>query len=159
CVGAARCPFGAECFAEASRDRARTADLVVTNHSLLAADMLAGRHIIPPHRLLVVDEAHDLADRVSSAAQAELSAEAVDRTVRRARSLLEPELTEALSEAADALAVGLADAPAGRIVGALPPALHEACVLVDAAARAAVTAIGEIRADDPDAVRKQPVRA
>ena len=49
CVGAARCPFGAECFAEASRARAREADIVVTNHSLLAFDMLAGRHIIPPH--------------------------------------------------------------------------------------------------------------
>ncbi len=68
CVGAARCPYGAECFAEASRARAREADVVVTNHSLLAVDMLAGRHIIPPHQLLVVDEAHELADRVSSAA-------------------------------------------------------------------------------------------
>ena len=67
CVGAARCPFGEECFAEASRARAREADIVVTNHSLLAVDMLAGRHIIPPHKLLVIDEAHELADRVSSA--------------------------------------------------------------------------------------------
>jgi len=75
CVGAARCPYGAECFAEASRIRAREADIVVTNHSLLAVDMLAGRHIVPPHKLLVVDEAHELADRVSSAAQAELSPE------------------------------------------------------------------------------------
>ena len=47
--------------------RAREADIVVTNHSLLAVDMLAGRHIIPPHQLLVIDEAHELADRVSSA--------------------------------------------------------------------------------------------
>ncbi len=72
CVGAGRCPYGAECFAEASRARAREADVVVTNHSLLAVDMLAGRHIVPPHKLLIVDEAHELADRVSSAAQAEL---------------------------------------------------------------------------------------
>src|SRR5690349_13683647 len=57
CVGAAKCPWGAECFAEASRIRAREADVVVTNHSLLAVDMLADRHIVPPHKLLVVDEA------------------------------------------------------------------------------------------------------
>ncbi|GFJ90996.1 hypothetical protein Prum_046380 [Phytohabitans rumicis] len=73
CVGANRCPYGADCFAEASRARAREADIVVTNHSLLAVDMLAGRHIVPPHKLLVVDEAHELVDRVSSAAQAELT--------------------------------------------------------------------------------------
>jgi ATP-dependent DNA helicase DinG len=47
CVGAMRCPFGEECFAEASRARAREGDVVVTNHTLLAYDMLAGRHIIP----------------------------------------------------------------------------------------------------------------
>ncbi len=52
CVGATRCPYGAECFAEASRARAREADIVVTNHSLLAVDMLAERHIVPPHKLL-----------------------------------------------------------------------------------------------------------
>ena len=102
CVGAQRCPFGAECFAEASRARAREADIVVTNHSLLAVDMLSGRQIVPPHRLLVIDEAHELADRVSSAAQAELSPEALDRSARRARPLLPEDFHEALVEASDA---------------------------------------------------------
>ncbi|HLU32712.1 MAG TPA: ATP-dependent DNA helicase [Natronosporangium sp.] len=159
CVGAARCPFGAECFAEASRERARSADVVVTNHSLLAVDMLTGHQIIPPHRLLVVDEAHELADRVSSAAQAELTAEGVDRAARRARTLLEPEVYEALTEAGDALALGLAETPPGRLTGPLPPALHSACTLLDAAARAALTGIGEVKPDDPDGVAKQPARA
>lgn len=159
CVGAAKCPYGAECFAEAARERARSADLVVTNHSLLAVDMLAGRHIVPPHRLLVVDEAHELADRVSSAAQAELTAEAVDRAARRVRTLVEPEVSEALVEAGDALAVGLGETPAGRLTGPLPAALHSACTLLDAATRAALTAIGEVKSDDPEGVRKQPARA
>lgn len=159
CVGAARCAFGAECFAEASRERARSADVVVTNHSLLAVDMLTGHQIIPPHRLLVVDEAHELADRVSSAAQAELTTEGVDRAARRARTLVEPEVYQALTEAGDALALGLAETPAGRLAGPLPPALHTACTLLDAAARAALTGIGEIKSDDPDGVAKQPARA
>jgi ATP-dependent DNA helicase DinG len=159
CVGAARCSFGLECFAEASRERARAADIVVTNHSLLAVDMLAGRHIIPPHKLLVVDEAHELADRVSSAAQAELTAEAVDRAARRARSLVEPEVVDALTEAADGLTVGLGETPAGRLVGELPPALHSACTMLDAAVRAALESIGEVKPDDPDGVAKQPARA
>ncbi len=159
CVGAARCPYGAECFAEASRARAREADIVVTNHSLLAVDMLAGRHIVPPHKLLVVDEAHELADRVSSAAQAELTPELIDRSARRARPLLRPETAEALTASGDALAVGLAEAPAGRITSGLPDPLREACTLLDAATRAALDSIGDIKADDPDPVRKQQAKA
>ncbi|MEU4478302.1 ATP-dependent DNA helicase [Micromonospora sp. NPDC023966] len=159
CVGATRCPFGQECFAEASRARAREADIVVTNHSLLAVDMLAGRHIVPPHKLLVVDEAHELADRVSSAAQAELEPQLIDRSTRRARPLLRPEVAERLTEAGDALAVGLAEAPAGRLTAGLPPALREACTLLDGATRAALEAIGDIKADDPDPVRKQQAKA
>ncbi|MCZ7435115.1 ATP-dependent DNA helicase [Micromonospora sp. WMMC241] len=159
CVGASRCPFGQECFAEASRARAREADLVVTNHSLLAVDMLAGRHIVPPHRLLVVDEAHELADRVSSAAQAELVPELIDRSTRRARPLLRPDLADRLTEAGDALAVGLAEAPAGRLTAGLPPPLREACTLLDSATRAALETIGDVKADDPDPVRKQQAKA
>ncbi|MEV0715197.1 ATP-dependent DNA helicase [Asanoa sp. NPDC050611] len=159
CVGAQRCPYGTECFAEASRVRAREADVVITNHSLLAVDMLAGRHIVPPHKLLVIDEAHELADRVSSASQAELTPELVDRAARRARPLIEPELAETMLEAGDALAVGLAEAPAGRIVAGLPDALREACTLLDAATRGALEKIGDIKADDPDPVRKQQAKA
>ena len=159
CVGAARCPYGAECFAEASRARAREADIVVTNHSLLAVDMLAERHIVPPHKLLVVDEAHELADRVSSAAQAELTPEAVERAAKRARPLITPAAAESLAEAADALTVGLADAPAGRLTTGLPPLLAQAVILLDSATRAALEAIGDIKNDDPDPVRKQQAKA
>ncbi|MFB9358588.1 ATP-dependent DNA helicase [Actinoplanes nipponensis] len=159
CVGAARCPYGAECFAEASRVRAREADIVVTNHSLLAVDMLAERNIVPPHKLLIVDEAHELADRVSSAAQAELTPEAVERAARRARPLVSPAAAEALAEAADALTVGLADLPAGRLTTGLPPLLHQAVRLIESATRAGLDAIGDVKNDDPDPVRKQQAKA
>jgi len=159
CVGVARCPYGNECFAEASRARAREADIVVTNHSLLAYDMLAGRHIVPPHKLLVVDEAHELADRVSSAAQAELTAEAIERAGKRARPLISPAAAESLAEAADALTVGLGELPAGRLTGGLPPLLAQGVLLLDKATRDALKTIGEVKADDPDPVRKQLAKA
>ncbi|GHJ46337.1 ATP-dependent DNA helicase DinG [Catellatospora sp. TT07R-123] len=159
CVGAARCPYGADCFAELSRARAREADIVVTNHSLLSVDMMAGRHIVPEHKLLIIDEAHELADRVSSAAQAELTPDTVDRTARAARTFLEGEEYQALVEGADALTVGLAETPAGRITGPLPQAMVEACTLLDGATRRALTRIGEIKADDPDPVRKQQAKS
>jgi ATP-dependent DNA helicase DinG len=159
CVGAVKCPYGAECFAEASRARAREADIVVTNHSLLAVDMLSDRHIVPPHRLLIIDEAHELADRVSSASQAELTPDAIERCARRSRTLLPPAAHESLSEAADALTVGLADLPAGRLTGGLPEPLRQAVTILEAATRAGLTAIGDVKADDPDPVRKQQSKA
>ncbi|MCW6007907.1 ATP-dependent DNA helicase [Micromonospora sp. CPCC 205371] len=159
CVGATRCPYGAECFAEASRARAREADIVVTNHSLLAVDMLAGRHIVPPHKLLIVDEAHELADRVSSASQAELTPDLIERAARRARAFVPPQAYESLVESGDALTVGLAETPAGRITAGLPAALREACTLLDAATRAGLDGIGDIKADDSDPVRKQQAKS
>jgi ATP-dependent DNA helicase DinG len=159
CVGATRCQYGPECFAELSRVRAREADIVVTNHSLLSVDMLAGRHIVPPHKLLIVDEAHELADRVSSAAQAELTPSGVDSTARAAKPLIDSDQYQTLLEGADALTVGLAEVPPGRLTQGLPPALHEACTLLDAATRSALSTIGELKPDDPDPVRKQLARA
>ncbi len=59
CPGAA-CPFYADCFSVAARRRAREADLVVVNHSLLFADINADRGILEEYDYLVVDEAHAL---------------------------------------------------------------------------------------------------
>jgi ATP-dependent DNA helicase DinG len=157
CVGASRCEYGEDCFAEASRIRAREADIVVTNHSLLAVDMLTERHILPIHKVLVVDEAHELADRVTSAAQAELRPDVVDRAARRARTFLDPDVHERLTEAADALTVALADAPVGRL-RELPTPIGEALTLLDAASRAGCKQLGEVR-DDPDAVRRQQAKS
>ena len=68
----------------------------------------------PPHKLLVIDEAHELADRVSGAAQAELTPELVDRAARRARPLIEPARPPSRwSRPATRSTVGLAEAPAG----------------------------------------------
>jgi ATP-dependent DNA helicase DinG len=159
CVGAQRCPYGPECFAELSRARAREADIVVTNHSLLSVDMMTGRQIVPPHQLLIIDEAHELADRVSSAAQAELTSDGIDRAARTARKYLEGEDYQTLIEAADALTVGIAETPPGRLTTGLSQPLLEACTLLDAGTRRGLTSIGEIKADDPDPVTKQQAKA
>src|SRR3954468_16860052 len=36
CLGATKCAYGQECFAELSRERAKLSDVIVTNHALLA---------------------------------------------------------------------------------------------------------------------------
>ena len=96
CLGMARCPFGTDCFAERARAKAGAADVVVTNHALLAINAVADSAVLPEHRLLVVDEAHDLVDRVTAVATGELTATALGIASRRIARLVEPELIAAL---------------------------------------------------------------
>jgi ATP-dependent DNA helicase DinG len=123
CIGAQRCPFGSRCFAEKARDAAGRADIVVTNHALLAIDATSEIDVLPDHEVVIIDEAHDLVDRVTSATTGELSGPAVDTAARRAGRLTESAAMEGsatavadrLREAAAALAIDLGDAPAGRL--------------------------------------------
>src|ERR1039458_2513838 len=82
CIGAQRCPFGTRCFAERARAEAGQADVVVTNHALLAIDALEDFDVLPEHDVVIIDEAHDLVDRVTSVAAAELSAAAGEAAER-----------------------------------------------------------------------------
>src|SRR5690242_2339364 len=114
CLGAARCPFGTECFAERARETAGQADIVVTNHALLALDALGEFPILPDHDVVVIDEAHDLVNRVTSAAAGELSAAAAEAASRRA-ARLGGEAAERVAEAGETLARVLAEVPEGRL--------------------------------------------
>ena len=114
CLGAGRCPFGTECFSENARQKAAEADIVVTNHALLAIDAL-GDGVLPEHHVVVVDEAHELVDRVTSVATGEISATAVDIAARRAAKFAGETEHGRLSDAGAALGPLLTSLPAGRM--------------------------------------------
>jgi ATP-dependent DNA helicase DinG len=140
CLGASRCPFGTECFAERARERAGQADIVVTNHALLAIDALEDFGVLPGHQVVVIDEAHDLVNRVTSAATAELSAAAAESAARRC-ARLDPGGTPArLTEAAGAFGRVLAEAPDGRMDFLAQPLAVALASLRDAAS-ACITGI------------------
>jgi ATP-dependent DNA helicase DinG len=115
CIGAARCPFGTDCFAEKARDKAGHADVIVTNHALLAIDAIADASVLPEHELLVVDEAHELVDRVTGVATAELSATSLGIAHRRVGRLIDPELTQRLEAATATFSSAIHDTTPGRI--------------------------------------------
>jgi ATP-dependent DNA helicase DinG len=150
CLGAQKCPHGSECFAELSRERAAQADVVVTNHAMLAIDALESFSIIPEHDTVVVDEAHELVDRVTGVATDELTSSMVERAATRSRRLVDD--TDDLSDAAAALEAVLAALPEGRVVD-LPGALLTAVATVRDAARAVVSGIGQAK-DADDAQRR-----
>ena len=115
CIGVARCPFGTDCFAEKARDKAGHADVVVTNHALLAIDAMTDAAVLHEHQLLVVDEAHELVDRVTGVATAELSATSLGIAHRRVSRLINPELAQRLEAATATLSSAIHDATPGRI--------------------------------------------
>ena len=132
CLGPGRCPFGVQCHSERARRMAAEADVVVTNHALLAIDTLGEGGILPEHRVVIIDEAHELVDRVTSVATGELSGYTVDFAVRRTGRLAGDAETARLSEAGNALTPLLATMPAGRMdrldeaLGATLAALRDA---------------------------------
>jgi ATP-dependent DNA helicase DinG len=115
CLGMARCPFGTECFAERARAAAGSADIVVTNHALLAIDAVAEASVLPDHHLLVIDEAHELADRVTSVATGELTAAVLGVASRRIARLVSPELVQRFEAASATFASAIDDDRPGRI--------------------------------------------
>ena len=115
CIGAQRCPFAAQCFAELAREAAGQADIVVTNHALLAIDAMEDGNVLPEHDVVIVDEAHDLVDRVTSVATAELSAPAVQTAARRAGRQVTEDAAGRVKDAGLGLEQVLAEAYGGRI--------------------------------------------
>jgi ATP-dependent DNA helicase DinG len=115
CVGVQRCPFGTQCYAELARDDAGRADIVVTNHALLAIDALEDFDVFPEHDVVIIDEAHDLTDRVTSVASDELSAPGIEVAARRCGKMIDEKLVARLRDAGSAAERIMADIPAGRI--------------------------------------------
>ena len=147
CLGANKCPYGAECFAERAKERAYRSQLIVTNHSLLAIDAIEGVPMIPEYDVAVIDEAHELVSRVTQAATDELSASEVDRAARRAQRHVEGSEADDLADAGEVLRDALDDCRAGRIDHPSQE-LADALALVRDAARALVSAFPRDPGDD-----------
>lgn len=156
CLGASRCPYAGECFAEAARDHAADADLVVTNHALLAIDAIDGVPMLPEYDTVVVDEAHELVARVTQASTADLSPPMVERAARRARSFVRGREADDLEDASDALRDALEATGPGRIASPSDQ-LADALSLVRDAARDCHSSMPKEpkESGDGDAARQQ----
>jgi ATP-dependent DNA helicase DinG len=155
CLGLSRCPVGMDCYAEQARARAGRAEVVVTNHALLAIDAMGDRQILPDHDVVIVDEAHDLVDRVTSAATEELTASMVETAARRCGRLVEAQTADELAAAGDGLALLLGDAGAQRW-DTLSAAVAGGLTAVRDTAHRCITALGTERREDPtDAARRR----
>ncbi|MGB7238460.1 MAG: ATP-dependent DNA helicase [Rhodococcus sp. (in: high G+C Gram-positive bacteria)] len=141
CLGKSRCPVGEDCFAERARTEAAQVDVVVTNHALLAIDAITGIQILPEHDVVVIDEAHELVDRVTGVATSELSAATITAAARRCSKLIEEEIVDSLDGAAENWGAVLDDLPAGRWA-TLPDDVAPALASIRDSAWSVRTAIG-----------------
>jgi ATP-dependent DNA helicase DinG len=150
CLGS-RCPMVSECFVERSREAAHDVDVVVTNHSFMAIDAFEGRQMLPEHDLLVIDEGHELVDRVTSTITDELTPGSVRAAARRAGR--QADASDTLEDAATLLESVLEPMPEGRLTG-IPDSLAMALGRVRDTARQVQSELKPQQGEEPDGARQ-----
>ena len=109
CMGADDCPSGSKCFAALAKAKAQTADIVVTNHTLLAIEIVDSHPILPERDAIILDEAHEFMDRTTQAVTEELTAARVLRAANMARKHMPGKASDAFNKAAEKFAAALND--------------------------------------------------
>lgn len=83
------------CFHKLARREARSADLIVVNHSLLLADVFGGG-ILPEFEALIIDEAHALPGAALDPLSIEISERGLDDRIRSMGGVGEPGASDRL---------------------------------------------------------------
>ena len=109
CVGADVCNYGSQCFAAKAKLKAQSADVVVTNHTLLAIEIVDSHPILPERDAVILDEAHEFMDRTTQAVTEELTSARVIRAAAMARKHMPGKLADAFTKAADNFHDAMAD--------------------------------------------------
>ena len=109
CMGADECPSGSKCFAALAKAKAQTADIVVTNHTLLAIEIVDSHPILPERDAIVLDEAHEFMDRTTQAVTEEITAARVLRAANMARKHMPGKAGDALFKASEKFAKAIGD--------------------------------------------------
>jgi ATP-dependent DNA helicase DinG len=161
CPGAARCPRGDRCFAEAARARAAEADVVVVNLHLYGLDLGADGALLPEHDVAVVDEAHLLDDVISATAGVELGPGRFTQLGRVLRGILAgAETTIAgVTDGADLLTSALASHRDERLTAPLPDDLGATLAVTRTRVESALSALRNIPEDASDDVANRAIRA
>ena len=164
CIGKDDCAYGSQCFAVNAKAKAQTADVVVTNHTLLAIEIVDSHAILPERDAVILDEAHEFMDRTTQAVTEELTAARVERAAKMAKRYLPGKASDAFAKAADNFAEALTDFAVDvrndpTKAGRLPelPAQLEAPIRKIKETSSAVVALINADADviDPDAMAER----
>jgi len=163
-IGKDDCAYGSQCFAVNAKAKAQTADVVVTNHTLLAIEIVDSHPILPERDAVILDEAHEFMDRTTQAVTEELTVARVERAAKMSKKHLPGKVSDAFAKAADNFAEALNDFTADvrndpTKAGRLPelPAQLEAPIRKVKETSAAVVALINADSDviDPDSMAER----
>ena len=164
CIGKDECTFGSQCFSANAKAKAQTADVVVTNHTLLAIEIVDSHPILPERDAIILDEAHEFMDRTTQAVTEELTAGGVERAAKMAAKHMPNKTSLAFAKAADEFAEAIGDfAKDVRVdptrAGRLPELPSSLVSPIRKVKEASAAVIALIQADsdviDPDAMAQR----
>lgn len=154
CIGN-KCPLRDSCFPLLARASAEESDVVITNHSMLGIQS-AGTPVLPEAGAFIVDEAHDLVDRVTSQLTSSISAQEVAGLARLLRR--EKIIATDLESAGEAIGTALKDLGEGRLTS-MPDSLSDALLALLGELQQAATDVAELPGkDEADAAAKSVAR-
>ena len=152
CPGANRCPMGSVCFAEAARQRAAAADVIVVNMHLYGLHVGSGGMILPEHEVVVMDEAHQLEDIMSDTVGVQIAGgRFTTLTAALKRILDDPAVEGPIAEASTRVRDALAGHLGERLSTPYPDDVQEMLVDVRGRIEKAQSALRAIDSDIDDA--------
>jgi ATP-dependent DNA helicase DinG len=155
CPGRARCPMGALCFAEAARERAAGADVIVVNLHLYGLHVASGGALLPEHDVVVIDEAHQLEDVMSDTVGLQIGPGRFTTVAGALRRILDdPAVVAPVSDAATALRDVLGPLAGQRLGDPLPDDLARSLVVARSRLDAALAALRRIDSTVEDAKQR-----
>lgn len=154
CIGES-CPVRQSCFPVLARQAAEEADIVVTNHAMLGV-AATGTPVLPDADAFIIDEAHELVDRVTSQLTRSLTRFdilALGRLMRRSG------IVHQLDDSADELDDVLTEIDEGRIMR-LTEALNDVIARMLGRIQTAMEDAADLSSKDEElAVAKQLIKS
>jgi len=156
CPGATRCPMGVACFAEAARQRAAVAKVVVVNLHLYGLHVASGGMLLPEHDVLVIDEAHQLEDIMSDTVGVQIGPGRFTTLAAALRRIIDdPQIIGGVAECAVAIRQVLAPSIGERLPKPYPDQLQDTLIHVRSRIEHAQTALRAIQTDVDEAKQRK----
>ena len=149
CPGKNKCPVGANCFAERARDAASTANVVVVNIALYGAHIASSGNILPEHKIVIFDEAHQLESSLSDAVGIQLTNGRVSSFASSIRRVIaDPMVTNRLEELGLRFSGAIGPHVGNRLQRPLPSNIVENMSLIRIEVATLINALRELKTDN-----------
>ena len=149
CPGKNKCPVGAHCFAERARDAASTANVVIVNIALYGAHIASSGNILPEHKIVIFDEAHQLESSLSDAVGIQLTNGRVSSFASSVRRVIaDPMVTNRLEELGLRFSGAIGPNVGNRLQRPLPSNIIENMSLIRIEVATLINALRELKTDN-----------